>query len=183
MAEHHGGYPLQPRKKAGPSYRPMPRAGEACPARQGVSGSGEGPPTFPSCPSRRLCRRQSGRPIKAQGSGMQGLCRPSRAETPSAMTASTRKAGCSPACPVRRPARPLGALTMEEPVHIKHRCALQPGVPSPSQRMRHHGSGVALARLFLPLGQRRLGLGMMAQAQGGSFGKGPLEGGVANLCP
>ncbi len=106
MAEHRWWYPLRPSNHAVPSSRPMPRAGCTGPARQCVSGSGEGQPTPALGDHRRLVRSPSGCPITAPGSGPRGLYTPSRSETPPKRAGRVVETGCSRGCPGRREAHP-----------------------------------------------------------------------------
>jgi hypothetical protein len=57
--------------------------------------------------------------------------------------------------------------------------ALEPVIDRSAQVMRQEAQGCTLVMLCLHTAQKLLALGIMAQAQGGSFGKGPLEGRMA----
>jgi hypothetical protein len=61
---------LRPRNRSVPSYRPTQRSGYTGPVRQFVPGSGEGQHTLMVFDQRRMVRSRSGRPIKAEGSGI-----------------------------------------------------------------------------------------------------------------
>ena len=60
----------RPRNLSVPSYRPTPRGGCTGLVRQVVPGAGAGQHTSTVFDHRRMVRSRSGRPIKAEGSGM-----------------------------------------------------------------------------------------------------------------
>jgi hypothetical protein len=73
--------PLRPRNNVVPSARPIQKHGCTGPVRQLEPGLEEGQHPATVGDYRRLCKSQSGRPIKGQGSGIHGLCTPERRQT------------------------------------------------------------------------------------------------------
>ena len=67
--------------------------------------------------------------------------------------------------------------------HIESCFAREHVIDGPSKLMGEDGQRCALAMFFLSTGQQLLSVGIVTEAQGGSFGKGPREVRVPALLP
>jgi hypothetical protein len=107
MAEPRGGESLRPSNHAVPSYRPPQDSWLSVMDSPVSAGLGGGAAHATGGDHRRVCRRQSGGPSNRQGSGINGLGVPWRAQPSPGKASSLLTSGSSLGCPVRRRAHPL----------------------------------------------------------------------------
>ena len=72
-------------------------------------------------------------------------------------------------------------LSLEELLPIERHLAMEHVIDGTGQLMGQHGQGCTWAMFFLQTGEIFLRRWMVSQEQDGSFRKGPLEMGIADL--